>query len=163
MAFVVLLRGINVGGQRTFGPSALAEQLKHLDAVNIGAAGTFVIRQSVSRAQLRDELARRLPFDADIVICNGREVVRLLSRDFFSHHRVRPDMVRFVSVLSRLPRCKFRIPQRRAPDVWRPLRDHAGRSKRFQHECRRPQPKSGPRAARPKRAASQPTRCTGRK
>lgn len=34
MALVVLLRGVNVGGHRTFRPTTLAEQLKHLDAVN---------------------------------------------------------------------------------------------------------------------------------
>ncbi len=104
MALVVLLRGVNVGGHRTFRPSPLAEQLKHLDAVNIGAAGTFVIRQPVSRAQLRVEFARRLPFDAEIVICQGREIARLMSHDFFSEHLVRPDIVRFVSVLSQSPR-----------------------------------------------------------
>ena len=82
----------------------LAEQLKHLDVVNIGAAGTFVVRQPVSRAQLRHEIARRLPFDAEIMICEGREIVRLASRDFFSGHPVRQDIIRFVSVLSRIPR-----------------------------------------------------------
>ena len=71
MALVVLLRGVNVGGHRTFRPTKLAEQLKHLDAVKNGAAGTFVVRQPVSRAQLRAELARRLPFDAEIMICQG--------------------------------------------------------------------------------------------
>jgi len=101
---VVLLRGVNVGGHRTFRPSRLAEQLQHLDAVNIGAAGTFVIRQPVSRAQLRVEFARRLPFDAEMMICQGREIVRLMSRDFFSDHVVRADIVRFVSVLSQSPR-----------------------------------------------------------
>lgn len=104
MALVVLLRGVNVGGHRTFRPSALAEQLKHLDVVNIGAAGTFVIRQPVGRAQLRAEFARRLPFDAEIMICQGCEIVRLLSRDFFSNHAISPDIVRFVSVLSQTPR-----------------------------------------------------------
>lgn len=104
MALVVLLRGVNVGGHRTFRPSRLAEQLRHLDAVNIGAAGTFVIRQPVSRAQLRAEFTRRLPFDAEIMICQGREIVSLMSRDFFSDHAVRPDIVRFVSLLSQSPR-----------------------------------------------------------
>ena len=104
MALVVLLRGVNVGGYRTFRPSTLAQRLKHLDVVNIGAAGTFVVRRPVSRAQLRVELARRLPFDAQIVICHGREIVSLISRDFFSGQAVRPDMVRFVSVLSARPR-----------------------------------------------------------
>src|SRR5580704_450692 len=73
MALVVLLRGVNVGGHRTFRPATLAKQLKHLDAVNIGAAGTFVIRRPVTRAKLRAELARRLPFDAEIMICQGHE------------------------------------------------------------------------------------------
>jgi uncharacterized protein (DUF1697 family) len=103
VALVVLLRGVNVGGHRTFRPSTLAEQLKHLDAVNIGAAGTFVIRRPVARAQLRAELARRLPFDAEIVICEGREIVRLISHTHFAEQPVRPDIVRFVSVLSQRP------------------------------------------------------------
>ena len=110
MALVVLLRGVNVGGHRTFRPSRLAEQLKDLDAVNIGAAGTFVIRQPVSRAQLRVEFARRLPFDAEIMICQGHEIVRLMSRDVFSDHAVRPDIVRFVSVLSQSPRSEPSTP-----------------------------------------------------
>ena len=98
VALVVLLKGVNVGGGRTFRPSMLAGQLKHLDAVSIGAAGTFVIRRPVSRAHLLSEFARRLPFDARIMICQGREIVRLTSRDFFSGDDVRPDIVRFVSV-----------------------------------------------------------------
>jgi uncharacterized protein (DUF1697 family) len=113
VSLVVLLRGLNVGGHRSFRPSRLAEQLQHLDAVNIGAAGTFVIRQPVSRAQLRAEVARRLPFDAEIVICQGREIVRLMSHGVFAGHPVRPDVVRFVSVLSRLPRSAPRLPMKR--------------------------------------------------
>lgn len=104
VALVVLLRGVNVGGHRTFRPSRLAEQLKHLDAVNIGAAGTLVIRRPVSRSQLRVELVRRLSFDTEIMICQGREIIGLMSHDCFSDHAVRPDIVRFVSVLSRSPR-----------------------------------------------------------
>ena len=110
MALVVLLRGVNVGGHRTFRPSALAEQLKHLDAVNIGAAGTFVIRRPVTRAQLRAELARRLPFDAEIMICEGREIARLISHNHFAGQPARPDIVRFVSVLSQRPRSAPSMP-----------------------------------------------------
>jgi uncharacterized protein (DUF1697 family) len=104
VALVVLLRGVNVGGHRIFRPTTLTEQLKHLDAVNIGAAGTFVIRRPITRARLRAELARRLPFDAEIMICEGREIVRMMSQDHFAGQPARPDMVRFVSVLSRRPR-----------------------------------------------------------
>ena len=112
MALVVLLRGVNVGGHRTFRPTTLAEQLKHLDAVNIGAAGTFVIRRPVTRAQLRAELARRLPFDAEIMICPGRAIVRLMAENHFADQPVRPDIVRFVSVLSKPPRSAPSTPMR---------------------------------------------------
>ena len=112
MALVVFLRGVNVGGHRTFRPTTLAAQLKHLDAVNIGAAGTFVIRRPVSRAQLRAELARRLPFEAEIMICQGREIVSLLSHDYFADHPAGPDLVRFVSILSERPRLAQATPMR---------------------------------------------------
>lgn len=112
MALVVLLRGVNVGGHRTFRPTTLTKQLKHLDAVNIGAAGTFVIRQPVTRAHLRAELVSRLPFNAEIMICHGREIVRLLSQDHFSDQPMRSDTVRFVSVLSRRPRSMPAMPMR---------------------------------------------------
>jgi uncharacterized protein (DUF1697 family) len=115
VALVVFLRGVNVGGHRTFRPSVLAGQLRHLDAVSIGAAGTFVIRKPVSRTRLRAELARRLPFAADITICQGREIGALVSHDFFSNERVRPDWVRFVSVLSRSPRSTPELPMRFPP------------------------------------------------
>ena len=104
MALVVLLRGVNVGGHRTFRPTTLAQQLKHLDAVNIGAAGTFVIRRPTTRAQLCAELARRLPFDAEMMVCQGREIVRMMSQGHFAGQPERPDIVRFVSFLARRPR-----------------------------------------------------------
>src|SRR4051812_7187391 len=79
VAVVVFLRGVNVGGYRTFRPTELMKQLKHLDAVNIGAAGTFVIRKPISQSQLRAELASRLPFETEMMICKGSEIVRLMS------------------------------------------------------------------------------------
>jgi uncharacterized protein (DUF1697 family) len=88
----------------------LAEQLKHLDAVNIGAAGTFVIRRPIARTQLRAELARRLPFEAEIMICESREIAGLMSRNPFADQPARPDIVRFVSVLSRRPRAAPSLP-----------------------------------------------------
>jgi uncharacterized protein (DUF1697 family) len=112
MASVVLLRGGNVGGHRTFRPAALAAELKHLGALNIGAAGTFVIRATVSPADLRAEVARRLPFEAHVAICAGSDIVRLVSRDPFAGVRLPRDAVRFVSVLSRRPRCEPPMPAR---------------------------------------------------
>jgi uncharacterized protein (DUF1697 family) len=104
VALVVLLRGVNIGGHRTFQPTKFAQRLKHLDAISIGSAGTFVIRKRVTRAQLRAEFARRLPFDAEIMICSGQEIVRLMSRDHFAGQSVRPGIVRFVTILPQGPR-----------------------------------------------------------
>ncbi len=104
MAVVVFLRGVNVGGHRTFRPTELAKQLAYLDVVNIGAAGTFVIRQPVTQTRLRAELARRLPFEAEIMICRARDILRLMSLEHFADQPVQPDVVRFVSILARSPR-----------------------------------------------------------
>jgi uncharacterized protein (DUF1697 family) len=116
MALVVLLRGVNVGGHRTFRPSVLAARLKHLDIVNIGAAGSFVVRRPLAPARLRAELARRLPFDTEIVVCQGRNVLGLVSRNPFGHEPVGPEIVRFVSVLSRRPRSEPSMPLSLPPD-----------------------------------------------
>lgn len=109
MALVVLLRGVNVGGHRIFRPAALAAQLRHLGAVNIGAAGTFVIQEPVTRARLREELARRLPFETEIAICHGRALARLMSHDLATRP-ARPGVVRFVSILCGSPRLAPRLP-----------------------------------------------------
>ena len=112
MALVVFLRGVNVGGHRTFRPTKLAEALRHLGAVNIGAAGTLVLRHRLTQAQARAEVARKLPFVAEIVVCQSREIVNLLSKDPFGGQTLRPDVVRFVSVLSQRPRLAPSTPMR---------------------------------------------------
>lgn len=112
MALVAFLRGVNVGGHRTFRPTALASSLRHLDVVNIGAAGTFVIRAPVTRTELRAEFARKLPFDTEIMICAGREIAALVSRDPFADQPTDPGIVRFVSILARRPRVAPPIPVR---------------------------------------------------
>ena len=114
MALVVFLRGVNVGGHRTFRPTTLAAQLKHLGAVNIGAAGTFVITKPITRTRLRGELAKRLPFETGIAICDGRDILNLISREPFGTRSASPGVVRFVSVVSGstrgVPSGPFRLP-----------------------------------------------------
>jgi uncharacterized protein (DUF1697 family) len=112
VALVVFLRGINVGGHRTFRPTKLAEALRHLGAVNIGAAGTLVIRQPMTQAQARAEVARILPFVAEIVVCQGRDIASLISKNPFDGQSVRGGAVRFVSVLARRPRLTPSTPMR---------------------------------------------------
>jgi len=101
MALVVFLRGVNVGGHRTFRPSILAKELSDYDVVNVGAAGTFVVRKPGSRAKFRAELFRKLPFEAELVLCDGRDLIRMEMEDPFEAERSRSNVVRFVSILSR--------------------------------------------------------------
>src|SRR5947207_2298890 len=110
MALVVFLRGVNVGGHRTFRPSILAKELSNHDVVNVGAAGTFVVRKPGSRAKFRAELLRKLPFEAEVVLCNARDLIRLESENPFRTEPARPDVVRFVSVLSKAGRVRTSIP-----------------------------------------------------
>ena len=110
MALVVFLRGVNVGGHRTFRPSILAQQLKRYDAVNVGAAGTFVIRKAATQAKLRAELQDRLPFEAEVVICTGQDLITMASHEPFGNEPIPPDVVRFVSVLSKRPRVLPSLP-----------------------------------------------------
>ena len=110
MALVVLLKGVNVGGHRTFRPSVLVKQLTRFGAVNIGAAGTFVIRGAITRTTLRAEIARRLPFRADIMICNGGDILRLADDNPFSGQPSGAGIVHFVSVLARRREASSSLP-----------------------------------------------------
>ncbi|HSJ62913.1 MAG TPA: DUF1697 domain-containing protein [Gemmatimonadaceae bacterium] len=104
MALVVLLRGVNVGGHRTFRPTLLAQRLRRFDVVNVGAAGTFVVRQPVRQATLRAEIARLLPFDTQIMVCTGSDVLRFVASDPVALLPTDPRIVAFVSVLPK--RCQ---------------------------------------------------------
>jgi uncharacterized protein (DUF1697 family) len=110
VALVVFLRGVNVGGHKTFRPTKLAAALRHLGAVNIGAAGTLVLRRPMTQMQARAEVQQRLPFVAEIVVCQGREITGLISRNPFEGQTVQRGVVRFVSVLSQRPRLTPSMP-----------------------------------------------------
>jgi uncharacterized protein (DUF1697 family) len=118
MTQVVFLRGVNVGGYKTFRPSVLAKQLKDCDVVNIGAAGTFVVRNSISQATLRAELLRRLPFQAEIMICSGRELITAAAENPFRGQPSGPDIVHFVGVLAKRPRGLPELPLSLPADNW---------------------------------------------
>src|SRR6478736_829887 len=60
MALIVFFRGINVGGHRTFRPSVLAKELGIYDTVNVGTAGTLVVRNPGSRPKFLANLRRKL-------------------------------------------------------------------------------------------------------
>src|SRR5437763_16821001 len=110
MALVVFLRGINVGGHRTVRPSMLARELGAYDVVNVGAAGTLVVRKPGRRANLLRELRRGLPFKAMVAFCEGSDLIQLEMENPFGPEPSSPDLVRFVSILSRPSRGKVSLP-----------------------------------------------------
>ena len=101
MALIAFLRGVNVGGHRTFRPSILAQELSDYDVVNVGAAGTFVVRKPGSRAKFRAALLRKLPFVAEVVLCDGRDLLRVEMENPFTAESSTPGVVRFVSIMSK--------------------------------------------------------------
>ena len=110
MASVVFFRAVNVGGHQKFQPSALAKELAEFGVVNIGAAGTFVVRENVGQAKLRDEILRRLPFEAELMICPARDVLALANTKAFEDLPAGKEVGRFVSVMQKAPRVKPRLP-----------------------------------------------------
>jgi uncharacterized protein (DUF1697 family) len=110
MAWVVFLRGVNVGGHRTFRPGVLAAEMAALDVVNVGAAGTFVARKAVAQAALRAELLRRLPFEAELMICRGRELLDLAAAEPFPDGPALAGARPYVSVLAKRPRTPSALP-----------------------------------------------------
>jgi uncharacterized protein (DUF1697 family) len=107
MALVVFLRGVNVGGHKAFQPSAVARELADFDVVNLGAAGTFVVRGKIGQTALRAELLRRLPVKADLMICPARDVLDLTSR---RPSRQDKDVTQYVSVLANRPQALPPLP-----------------------------------------------------
>jgi uncharacterized protein (DUF1697 family) len=116
MALVVFLRGINVGGHRRFRPSVLAKALSKYDVVNVGAAGTFVVRKPGSPTRFRAALVKKLPFEAEVALCDGRDLIRLMMEQPFGTEPPRPDIVRFVSILSKAGRLRPTLPMTLPPN-----------------------------------------------
>src|SRR6266496_3352333 len=104
MRWVVFLRAVNVGGSNRCHPAQIAKQLAKFGVVNIGAVGTFVVREDVSESALRGAIIKKLPFKSEIMICPARDVIKLASKDPFARQPSGPDITQFVNVLAkRLP------------------------------------------------------------
>ncbi len=104
MKSVVFLRGVNVGGKRTFQPGGLARALADFDAVSIGTAGTLVIHKPVNASVLLREIERRLPFRAEVGICTAGQLLDLLRCDPMAPEAEGSGADRHLSVLIQPPR-----------------------------------------------------------
>jgi uncharacterized protein (DUF1697 family) len=118
VAHVVFLRAANVGGKNVFRPARLAAELAHLDVVNVGAAGTFVVRGRSSAAAIRREILERLPFALAIAVRPAREILALVRSQPFAGVEFSRDLRGWVAVLAARPRA--------LPEL--PLADPAGRA-----------------------------------
>jgi len=119
MRWVVFLRGVNVGKANRCQPAAIARELSRLGVINIGAVGTFVVREDVSESALRAAIAKKLPFKCEIMICPARDIIKLASKDPFAGQPSGPDITRFVSVAAKRiatpPPLPFNLPSK---DEW---------------------------------------------
>lgn len=61
------------------------------------------MRRRVRQADVRDAFRQVLPFEAEIIICDGAKVRALMARDPFAGYPVQPNLVRFISVLGGRP------------------------------------------------------------
>src|SRR2546422_4740131 len=111
MPSVVFLRAVNVGGTNRCQPAPIAKELAKFGVVNIGAVGTFVVHENVSESALRAAIAKKLPFKCEIMICPGRDIVKLSSKNPFSRQPSGPNITRFVSVLAKPLRGSLPFPR----------------------------------------------------
>src|SRR5436305_14112105 len=114
MRWVVFLRAVNVGSANRCQPALIAKELANFGVVNIGAVGTFVVREDVSESVLRAAIAKKLPCKCEIMICPARDIIKLASKDPFAGQPSGPDITRFVSVAAKRiatpPSLPFNLP-----------------------------------------------------
>ena len=119
MPAVVFLRAVNVGGANRCQPAAIAKQLARFGLINIGAVGTFVVREDVGESTLRTAIARKLSFKCEIMICPARDIIKLASKDPFARQPSGPNITRFVNVLHKPLRKPPPLPlSLPSPDEW---------------------------------------------
>ena len=110
MPHVVFLRAANVGGKNVFRPAQLAAALAHLDLVNVGAAGTFVVRGKATPAAIRREILAHLPFEPEIAVRPAGEVVALVRSAPFRGLAFTKDLRGWVATLGGRPKTRPKLP-----------------------------------------------------
>lgn len=110
MSFVVFLRAANVGGHQVFRPSDLVKELAALDPVNIGAAGTFVIRKNGPEKAVREAFRKNLPFEPELTICSDKDLLTFMRREPFKGFPAGKEFVHAVGILERAAAKSPRLP-----------------------------------------------------
>ena len=110
MSSVVFLRAVNVGKANRCQPAQIAKRLTKFGVINIGAVGTFVVREDVSESTLRAAIAKKLPFKCEIMICPARNIINLTSKNPFARQPSGENITRFVNVLHKRLSAPPRLP-----------------------------------------------------
>jgi uncharacterized protein (DUF1697 family) len=108
MALVVFMRAVNVGGYQKFQPAALAKKLADLNVVNIGAAGTFVVRERIAEKALRKKMLAEMGFEPAMMVVSADDVIELVKSKPFGKKLAR-NAKGFVSIIEK--------PLREPPDL----------------------------------------------
>ena len=110
MAHVVFVRAMNVGGKNVFRPAQLARTLSHLDIVNVGAAGTFLVRAKSTPSKLRREILAQLPFQPAVAVATADAVLELVRSQPFRGMRFSRRERGWVAALPALPKRRPKLP-----------------------------------------------------
>jgi uncharacterized protein (DUF1697 family) len=109
MRWVVFLRAANVGKHNRFQPAILAQELAKFGIINVGAVGTFVVRENVSQTTLRAALVRKLPFKCEVMICPAKEIADLAQDDPFAGERD-ANIDAYVTMMAKAPASILKLP-----------------------------------------------------
>lgn len=110
MPHVVFIRAANVGGRNVFRPAQLVAALARLDVVNVGAAGTFLVRGKSTPAAIRKEILSRLAFEPEIAIRPASEIRALIGSSPFAHATFSKDLRGWAAVLTGKPKARPELP-----------------------------------------------------
>ena len=110
MAHVVFLRAGNVGGKNVFRPAQVARALAHLDVVNVGAAGTFLVRAKASPSAIRREILAQLSFVPDLAVVPTQEIEGFVAKKPFTGVRIAKNQRAWVAVLCGKPKALTDLP-----------------------------------------------------
>ena len=109
MRWVVFLRAANVGKHNRFQPSIVAQGLAKFGVINVGAVGTFVVREEVSETTLRAAILRKLPFKCEVMICPAKEMLDLARENPFEDETGK-DIEAYVTVMAKRPASLPKLP-----------------------------------------------------
>jgi uncharacterized protein (DUF1697 family) len=119
MSHIVLLRAANVGGKNIFRPAELAKRLAHLDVINVGAAGTFVVRGRATPRRIRYEFLATIPFQPEITILPASELLALVRSKPFAGVTFSKDVRGWIAALAMPTKARPKLPvQRPAGTAW---------------------------------------------